>query len=106
MSNRASSRPYSNTRLGSWSYTDNSSTEPVGFQPIFSANRRARGESSGTQPASRPMPALRASSSIRDTIAAAYGAGADTFVSGSALFGANDPKSEVNELRNCCYTRV
>ena len=42
----------------------------------------------------------------RNTIAAAHGAGADTFVVGSAIFGSDDPKREVNELRSCCYTRV
>ncbi|HEX9693204.1 MAG TPA: ribulose-phosphate 3-epimerase [Gemmatimonadales bacterium] len=38
----------------------------------------------------------------RETIGAAWQAGADTFVVGSALFGADDPTSEVRELRNRC----
>ena len=42
----------------------------------------------------------------RKTIGATHGAGADTFVSGSAIFGSEDPQREVNELRNCCYTKV
>ncbi len=42
----------------------------------------------------------------RKTIGAAHRAGADTFVSGSAIFGSEDPKREVNELRTCCYTKV
>jgi ribulose-phosphate 3-epimerase len=42
----------------------------------------------------------------RNTIAAAWGAGADTFVAGSAIFGSEDPASEVGELRKLCYTAV
>jgi ribulose-phosphate 3-epimerase len=42
----------------------------------------------------------------RDTIAAARAAGADTFVAGSAIFGAEDPASEVQELRKLCTTVV
>jgi len=42
----------------------------------------------------------------RNTIAAAWGAGADTFVAGSAIFGSDDPTSEVGELRKLCYTAV
>ncbi len=42
----------------------------------------------------------------RNTIAAARGAGADTFVAGSAIFGSDDPTSEVGELRKLCYTAV
>jgi ribulose-phosphate 3-epimerase len=37
----------------------------------------------------------------RETIA-----GADTFVAGSAIFGAPDPGKEVNELRKCCMAVV
>jgi ribulose-phosphate 3-epimerase len=42
----------------------------------------------------------------RDTIRGAYEAGADTFVAGSAVFGADDPKAEVGELRKHCYPVV
>lgn len=42
----------------------------------------------------------------RETIAAAHKAGADTFVAGSAIFGAPDPGKEVNELRKCCMAVV
>jgi ribulose-phosphate 3-epimerase len=42
----------------------------------------------------------------RDTIAAARAAGADTFVAGSAIFGSEDPASEVQELRKLCATVV
>ncbi len=42
----------------------------------------------------------------RNTIAAARGAGADTFVAGSAIFGSDDPTSEVGELRKLCHTAV
>jgi ribulose-phosphate 3-epimerase len=38
----------------------------------------------------------------RDTIAAAHGAGADTFVAGHAVFGGPDPAAEVRELRRRC----
>ena len=38
----------------------------------------------------------------RETIAMAYGAGADTFVAGTAVFGADDPTREVKELRERC----
>jgi len=38
----------------------------------------------------------------RETIGAAWQAGADTFVVGSALFGSDDPRTEVGELRNRC----
>jgi ribulose-phosphate 3-epimerase len=40
----------------------------------------------------------------RETIATAYGAGADTFVAGSAIFGADDPVGEVAALRERCST--
>jgi ribulose-phosphate 3-epimerase len=39
----------------------------------------------------------------RETIGAASGAGADTFVAGSAIFGADDPAREVWELKRLCY---
>ncbi len=42
----------------------------------------------------------------RTTIKAAYDAGADTFVAGSAIFGARDPRREIAELRNHCSTAV
>ncbi|MGD2136372.1 MAG: ribulose-phosphate 3-epimerase [Gemmatimonadales bacterium] len=42
----------------------------------------------------------------RETIAEAYGAGADTFVAGTAIFGADDPGREVSELRKRCATAV
>ena len=40
------------------------------------------------------------------TIAEAWGAGADTFVAGTAVFGATDPAAAVRELQRCCATRV
>ncbi len=42
----------------------------------------------------------------RATIREAYEAGADTFVAGSAIFGASDPKAEIGELRNHCFPVV
>jgi ribulose-phosphate 3-epimerase len=39
-----------------------------------------------------------------DTIASAFRAGADTFVAGSAIFGAEDPARAVRELRKRCLT--
>jgi ribulose-phosphate 3-epimerase len=42
----------------------------------------------------------------RDTIGEAHEAGADTFVAGSAVFGADDPGAEVGELRKHCYPVV
>ncbi len=42
----------------------------------------------------------------RETIAAARGAGADTFVAGSAIFQSDDPAAEVRQLRQLCYPRV
>ncbi len=42
----------------------------------------------------------------RDTIGEAHEAGADTFVAGSAVFGADDPATEVGELRKHCYPVV
>jgi len=38
----------------------------------------------------------------RDTIAACWRAGADTFVAGNAIFGASDPGAEIGALRECC----
>jgi ribulose-phosphate 3-epimerase len=40
------------------------------------------------------------------TIADAWGAGADTFVAGTAVFGAADPAAAVRELLRRCATRV
>ncbi|MFQ5551387.1 MAG: ribulose-phosphate 3-epimerase [Gemmatimonadales bacterium] len=42
----------------------------------------------------------------RDTIGDAFAAGADTFVAGSAVFGASDPANEVPELRRRCMAEV
>jgi ribulose-phosphate 3-epimerase len=42
----------------------------------------------------------------RDTIGLAWGAGADTFVAGSAIFGAKNPTTEVGELRKRCSMAV
>ncbi len=42
----------------------------------------------------------------RDTIGEAHEAGADTFVAGSAVFGADDPTAEIGELRKHCYPVV
>jgi ribulose-phosphate 3-epimerase len=39
----------------------------------------------------------------RETIADACAAGADTFVAGSAIFGAEEPGREVGELRRRCF---
>ncbi len=41
-----------------------------------------------------------------DTIAGAWGAGADTFVAGTAVFGTTDPAEAVRELARCCAVRV
>ena len=41
-----------------------------------------------------------------DTIAEAWGAGADTFVAGTAVFGAADPAAAVRELARRCAVRV
>ena len=38
----------------------------------------------------------------RDTIARAWRAGADTFVAGNAVFGADDPRAEIGALRARC----
>jgi ribulose-phosphate 3-epimerase len=42
----------------------------------------------------------------RQTIRAAWEAGADTFVAGSAVFSAPDPAEEVRQLRRLCYVEV
>jgi ribulose-phosphate 3-epimerase len=42
----------------------------------------------------------------RGTIQEAHGAGADTFVAGSAIFRADDPAGEVRELRRRCLPVV
>lgn len=42
----------------------------------------------------------------RETIRAAWEAGADAFVAGSAIFCAEDPAREVQELRKRCYVTV
>jgi ribulose-phosphate 3-epimerase len=42
----------------------------------------------------------------RSTIPNAWGAGADTFVAGSAIFGSDDPANEVGQLRKLCSTAV
>jgi ribulose-phosphate 3-epimerase len=41
-----------------------------------------------------------------ETIAAAWGAGADTFVAGTAVFGTPDPAEAVRHLRRLCAVRV
>jgi ribulose-phosphate 3-epimerase len=41
-----------------------------------------------------------------DTIATAYAAGADTFVTGSAVFGTKDPGAAIRELRRACAVHV
>jgi ribulose-phosphate 3-epimerase len=41
-----------------------------------------------------------------DTIGAAWGAGADTFVAGTAVFGASDPAEAVRDLKRRCSVRV
>jgi ribulose-phosphate 3-epimerase len=38
----------------------------------------------------------------RDTIHSVWEAGADTFVAGNAIFGANNPQAEIGELRRRC----
>ena len=42
----------------------------------------------------------------RDTIAACWRAGADTFVAGNAVFSAPDPKAEIAALRDLCVVAV
>jgi ribulose-phosphate 3-epimerase len=41
-----------------------------------------------------------------ETIGAAWGAGADTFVAGTAVFGAPDPAEAVRNLKRLCAVRV
>jgi ribulose-phosphate 3-epimerase len=41
-----------------------------------------------------------------DTIGAAWGAGADTFVAGTAVFGTADPAEAVRDLKRHCAVRV
>jgi ribulose-phosphate 3-epimerase len=41
-----------------------------------------------------------------ETIGAAWGAGADTFVAGTAVFGAADPSQAVRDLKRQCAVRV
>jgi ribulose-phosphate 3-epimerase len=41
-----------------------------------------------------------------DTIGAAWGAGGDTFVAGTAVFGAADPAEAVRDLKRHCAVRV
>jgi ribulose-phosphate 3-epimerase len=41
-----------------------------------------------------------------DTIAEPWGAGADTFVAGTAVFGATDPAAAVRDLARRCAVRV
>jgi ribulose-phosphate 3-epimerase len=41
-----------------------------------------------------------------DTIAEAWGAGADTFVAGTAVFGSADPAQAVRDLKRQCAVRV
>jgi ribulose-phosphate 3-epimerase len=41
-----------------------------------------------------------------ETIAEAWGAGADTFVAGTAVFGAADPAQAVRDLKSRCAVRV
>jgi len=42
----------------------------------------------------------------RDTIAQCWRAGADTFVAGQAIFGAEDPQAEIRALRSLCAHTV
>jgi ribulose-phosphate 3-epimerase len=41
-----------------------------------------------------------------ETIGAAWGAGADTFVAGTAVFGSADPAQAVRNLQRQCAVRV
>jgi ribulose-phosphate 3-epimerase len=41
-----------------------------------------------------------------DTISAAWSAGAETFVAGTAVFGAADPAQAVGDLKRHCAVRV
>ncbi len=52
---------------------------------------------------SSSMAALEVDGGIdRDTITSVWKAGADTFVAGNAIFSAQDPRAEINELRTRC----
>jgi len=42
----------------------------------------------------------------RDTVAAVWRAGADTFVAGQAIFGAADPRAEIGALRRLCLEQA
>jgi ribulose-phosphate 3-epimerase len=42
----------------------------------------------------------------RETIAACWRAGADTFVAGNAIFSAKDPRAEIGALRALCTERA
>jgi ribulose-phosphate 3-epimerase len=42
----------------------------------------------------------------RDTIESVWGAGADTFVAGNAIFSAKDPSAEIRALRAKCAVKV
>ena len=42
----------------------------------------------------------------RETIASVWRAGADTFVAGNAIFGADDPRAEIGALRTICTETV
>ena len=42
----------------------------------------------------------------RETIAACWRAGADTFVAGNAVFSASDPQAEIGRLRDLCMERA
>ncbi len=41
-----------------------------------------------------------------ETIGEAWGAGADTFVAGTAVFGTADPAQAVRDLKRCCAVKV
>ena len=78
-------------------------------RPVLSAGRH-RQDPPRPRPA-RPPPARRAALEVdggitAETIAEAWGAGADTFVAGTAVFGAADPAAAVRELRRRCAVRV
>ncbi len=56
---------------------------------------------------SRSRAALEVDGGIaRDTIEKVWRAGADTFVAGNAVFGASDPKAEIEALRRICLETV
>jgi ribulose-phosphate 3-epimerase len=57
--------------------------------------------------ASRSGAALEVDGGIsRETIGACWRAGADTFVAGNAVFGAEDPAAEISALRASCSERA